>query len=137
MCTCVCVHVCIQLSSARLTHTINVCVGGWIFLCVRTCVCVFVCGRERERVSVCVDVCECLWEFVCVCMSVCTHERVCMSACVYVCVCAYVCVRVRARLHTTFICRTHTNLKSCEQVRILCTYNREREDIFYYSRTYF
>ncbi len=66
-------------------------------VCVRECVCVFACERERHHSVVCVCVCVCLCVFAC--------ERETYHSVVCVCVC----VRERGRHgHTTAACvQTH------------------------------
>ena len=60
-----------------------VCLGEWVFVCVRVCVCVCVCAAACVFVYVCVL-------FVCVvrmCVRVCVC--VCVFVCVFVCFCSW------------------------------------------------
>ena len=55
-CTCVHVHVCVCVC---VCFEASVCV----YMCVRRCVCVCVGGGVGRREGVCVNVCECVYEY--------------------------------------------------------------------------
>ena len=74
----------------------SICVGLYVYVCVRlrVCVCVFVCVHAcvSSCVWVCVFVCACL----CACVRACVCKFVPVRVCVFVCVCACLCAYVSA-----------------------------------------
>ena len=59
-------------------------------MCVRVCVCVYVCESVCVYGCVCVCMCLCVWKRVCVYVSMrlCVWKRVCVWVCVCMCMCA-------------------------------------------------
>ncbi len=82
-------------------------------MCVRACVCEFVCEHVRVDVGVCVCVCVC----VCACVSVSVCACVCVCSCVCMCVCLCVCVRVCACLCVWCVC-VCVRARACVCVRV-------------------
>lgn len=103
-----------------------------VYLCVSTCMCVFV--------SLCICVCPCMWVYVCiyvsvrvsvcifvsvrvsVCICVCEYVCLCVSLCVSTCVCVYPCVCVWVRMRACVCACVCVCVPVCVVGDNLCVY---------------